>query len=282
VKICRDIAGVHRLVRRWRRGGSRIAVVPTMGNLHRGHVALMQLAQRHADRVIATIFVNPTQFGPREDYERYPRTLSPDTRKLRSAGVAALFVPDVAEIYPRGKDTSTVVTVPGLSADLCGEFRPVHFSGVASVVLRLFNITTPDVAVFGEKDFQQLVIVRRMVSDLHLPVRVVGAKTMREPDGLALSSRNQYLTVAQRLRAPLLNATLRAASLALREGKGDVRSVEREGMRALRKAGFDPDYFAVRMAATLQRPVSLRGELRILAAAWLGKARLIDNIGVRL
>jgi pantoate--beta-alanine ligase len=176
----------------------------------------------------------------------------------------------------------TVVWVPDLSAELCGAFRPVHFAGVTSVVLRLFNIVAPDVAVFGEKDFQQLVIVRQMVADLHLPIRVVGAKTVREPDGLALSSRNQYLTGSERARAAQLYGVLRNAARALKDGERDLPGVERAGMRALRKAGFAPDYFAVREAKGLRAPKKPRGELRILAAAWLGKARLIDNVPVRL
>jgi pantoate--beta-alanine ligase len=281
MKTVTGISRVRQLLGRWRRDGRTIAVVPTMGNLHTGHLELMRVAGRHADRVVATIFVNPTQFGPGEDYARYPRTLTSDARKLRSAGVDALFVPTVAGIYPRGM-SGTVVTVPGLSSELCGAFRPVHFAGVASVVLRLFNIVAPDIAVFGEKDFQQLVIVRQMVADLHLPIRVVGARTVREHDGLALSSRNQYLTGNERARAAQLYGVLKRAAQALKDGERDLSGVERAGMRALRKAGFAPDYFAVREAKTLRAPENPRGELRILAAAWLGKARLIDNVPVRL
>lgn len=253
-----------------------------MGNLHRGHLELMRIAGDYADRIVATIFVNPTQFGPGEDYARYPRSLASDSRKLRSAGVDALFAPGVAEIYQGGADRGTVVAVPGLSADLCGKFRPTHFAGVTSVVLRLLNVVEPDVALFGEKDYQQLVIIRHMVSDLHLPVRVMAGKTVRESDGLALSSRNQYLTAKQRIEAPHLYRILRAARHTLQNCEQDLRAVERVGMKALREAGFDPDYFSIRDAATLRVPVSPAGNLRILAAAWLGKARLIDNIPVRL
>jgi pantoate--beta-alanine ligase len=282
VDVFTDIREVRRRLHRWRAGGETIAIVPTMGNLHRGHVDLMRIARENADRVVATIFVNPTQFGPGEDYARYPRTIRPDVGKLLSAGVDALFAPGVREIYPRGVGESTVVSVPGISADLCGAFRPVHFAGVTSVVLRLFNIVTPDCAVFGEKDFQQLVIVRKMVSDLNLPIRIIGGKTVREPDGLALSSRNQYLTAGERARAPELYRALKAAAQALHARDAKQSVVERAAMHALRRSGFRPEYFAIREAKTLRVPEKPVGNLRILAAAWLGRARLIDNIPVRI
>jgi pantoate--beta-alanine ligase len=250
VNVFTDIREVRRRLHRWRVGGETIAIVPTMGNLHRGHVDLMRIARENADRVVATIFVNPTQFGPGEDYARYPRTLRPDVGKLLSAGVDALFVPGVREIYPRGVGESTVVSVPGISADLCGAFRPVHFAGVTSVV--------------------------------SLPIRIIGGKTVREPDGLALSSRNQYLTAGERARAPELYRALKAAAQALHARDAKQTVVERAAMHALRRSGFRPEYFAIREAKTLRVPEKPVGNLRILAAAWLGRARLIDNIPVRI
>jgi pantoate--beta-alanine ligase len=252
-----------------------------MGNLHDGHVSLMELAKRRADRVVASIFVNPTQFGPNEDFASYPRTLRADQARLREAGVDAVFVPTVAVMYPRGGARSTVVSVPGLSTDLCGASRPGHFDGVASVVLRLFNIVTPDVAVFGEKDYQQLVLLRQMAADLHLATRLVGAPTVREADGLAMSSRNQYLDAAQRRVAPALHAALVDCRARLLAGQGSYAMIERAARRRLEAAGFRPDYVAIRDAADLSVPGPRSRSLRVLAAAWLGRARLIDNIAVR-
>jgi len=251
-----------------------------MGNLHEGHLKLVERARRAADRVVVSIFVNPTQFGAGEDYAAYPRTPDADRARVRAAGADAVFAPSAAEIYPRDGRRSTVVSVPGLSRELCGAFRPGHFDGVTSVVLRLFNIIAPDVAVFGEKDYQQLVILRRMAADLHLTVRIIGAPTVREPDGLAMSSRNQYLDEAQRRRAPALYATLQACRARLLGGDRRFSLLEREAMRGLRRAGFRPDYVAIRDAATLEPPGRGSGELRVLAAAWLGRARLIDNVAV--
>lgn len=279
--MLRDIGSVRRAVAAWKRDGDRLALVPTMGNLHEGHLSLMRLARRHADRVVASIFVNPTQFGPGEDFASYPRTLEADRSALRRAGVDALLVPAVADVYPGG-ESATVVSVPGLSRELCGAFRPVHFDGVTSVVLRLLNIVAPEVAVFGEKDYQQLTVLRRMVADLHVPVRIVAGATVREPDGLAMSSRNQYLTAAERRAAPALHATLRACAERLASGERDYRRIERAALRRLRQAGLRPDYVAVRDAGTLARPAAGARDLRVLAAAWLGRARLIDNVGVRL
>jgi pantoate--beta-alanine ligase len=282
VKTLRDIESARRVLRLWRRRASRVALVPTMGNLHEGHVSLITLARARAERVVASIFVNPTQFGPTEDFARYPRTLAADERALRGAGADAVFVPTVAEMYPGGEASSTTVSVPPFARQLCGAFRPGHFDGVSSVVLRLFNIVTPDVAVFGEKDYQQLVLLRRMTRDLHLPIRLVGAPTVREKDGLALSSRNQYLTADERRKAPELFATLMACRERLLGGDHDFAALERQALRRLRQCGFRPDYVAIRNAADLGAPAA-RGpaELRVLAAAWLGRARLIDNVSVR-
>lgn len=273
---------MRRVIAQWRCTGARIALVPTMGNLHAGHLRLMQVARRRADRVVASIFVNPTQFGPGEDYHGYPRTLVADQRRLLDAGVDALFVPQPAVMYPRGESAGTVVSVPGLSRELCGAFRPVHFDGVTSVVLRLFNIVVPDVAVFGEKDYQQLVILRLMAADLHLPLRIVGVPTVRERDGLAMSSRNQYLTAGERRIAPQLHATLRGCAERLQAGERDHRIIERDAQQRLQGAGLDPDYVAIRQAADLAPVQAGCRELRVLAAARLGRARLIDNIAVRV
>jgi pantoate--beta-alanine ligase len=253
-----------------------------MGNLHAGHLSLMKQARERAHRVVASIFVNPTQFGPSEDYASYPRTPQADQRALRAAGVHALFAPSVAAMYPGGEAKATKVSVPRLSADLCGAFRPVHFDGVSSIVLRLLNIVTPDIAVFGEKDYQQLVLLRQMARDLHLPVRLVGAPTVRESDGLALSSRNQYLTARQRELAPALFATLLDCRKRLLAGDRSFGIIERRARTRLHKLGFAPDYVAIRNAADLSVPDRHARNLRILAAARLGRARLIDNIPVRI
>lgn len=280
MKNLREIATLRRLLAGWRRAGQTIALVPTMGNLHEGHLSLMALAARHADRVVASVFVNPTQFGPGEDFDSYPRTLTADRGALRRAGVDGLFAPQVAAMYPRGAVEATRVSVPGLSQDLCGRFRPTHFDGVTSVVCRLFNIVMPDVAVFGEKDYQQLVVLRRMAADLHLPLRIVGAPTMREPDGVAMSSRNQYLTRAERARAAGLHQALLGGAARLRAGDRRFRAIEQQGMRRLVHAGFRPDYFAVREDETLAVPDAKTRRFRVLAAARIGRARLIDNVAV--
>jgi pantoate--beta-alanine ligase len=274
------IAAVRERVRRWRSEGRRIAFVPTMGNLHPGHVSLIEAAGRYGDRFIASIFVNPMQFGPNEDFAHYPRTPTQDERMLADAGCNLMFMPDVAEMYPNGSERATRVEVPGLSRLLCGEFRPGHFEGVSTVVAKLFHIVEPDVAVFGEKDFQQLTIIRRMVADLCMPVQIVAAPTMRESDGLAMSSRNQYLTPEERAIAPRIYETLLAAVNRLRAGDTDFASIERSGIQALERGGFRPDYFSVRQAQDLSPPRRDTTHLVALTAARLGKARLIDNLQV--
>ena len=274
------IAAVREHARRWRREGLRVAFVPTMGNLHAGHVSLIETARRHGDRFVASIFVNPMQFGPNEDFAHYPRTPAQDARMLAEAGCDLMFMPDVGEMYPNGSERATRIEVPGLSSILCGEFRPGHFEGVATVVAKLFHIVEPDVAVFGEKDFQQLTVIRRMVADLCLPVTIVGAPTVREPDGLAMSSRNQYLTDEERGRAPLIHQTLLAAVARLRGGDRDFTAIERAGSERLEGAGFRPDYFAVRRADDLGSPDADTRHFVVLTAARLGRARLIDNLQV--
>jgi pantoate--beta-alanine ligase len=279
--IVTKIAAVREHVRRWRSEGRRVAFVPTMGNLHPGHVSLIDAARRHGDRFVASIFVNPMQFGPNEDFAHYPRTPTQDERMLADAGCNLMFMPDVAEVYPNGSERATRVDVPGLSRILDGEFRPGHFEGVSTIVATLFHIVEADVAVFGEKDFQQLAVIRRMVSDLHLPVEIVGAPTVRDADGLAMSSRNQYLTSTERPVAPRIYETLQAAAQRLGSGDVDFASIERFGVEALTKVGMKPDYFAVRRAADLGAPANDTKHLVVLTAARLGKARLIDNIQVR-
>jgi pantoate--beta-alanine ligase len=275
------IAAVREQVRDWRRAGLRVAFVPTMGNLHAGHVSLIEAARRHGERFVASIFVNPMQFGPNEDFAHYPRTASDDARMLEEAGCNLMFMPDVAEIYPNGAERATRVEVPQLSRILEGEFRPGHFEGVTTVVAKLFHIVEPQVAVFGEKDFQQLAVIRRMVAELCMPVEIVAAPTVRHPDGLAMSSRNQYLTAAERTLAPQLHATLQAAAQRLRAGETDFTSIERAGFHALEEAGFRPDYFSVRQSVDLSPAVPAARELVVLTAARLSKARLIDNVQVR-
>jgi pantoate--beta-alanine ligase len=273
-----SIAQLREQVRTWRLEGERIGLVPTMGSLHDGHISLLTAARQHADRVISSVFVNPLQFGPGEDYERYPRTPEEDRQLLEKAGCDMLFLPSVDEIYPAGGKSATRVSVESLSGILCGQVRPGHFDGVATVVAKLFGIVQPDVAVFGEKDYQQLAIIRRMTADLDIPVRIVGAPTVRAADGLAMSSRNRYLTPAERQVAPRIHATLSEAAARIRSGERDYAALSAWGSEQLRAAGMAPDYFAIRDALTLGEPAG--GELVILTAARLGKARLIDNLRV--
>jgi pantoate--beta-alanine ligase len=280
LNIVTTIAEVREHVRGWRREGLKVAFVPTMGNLHAGHVSLIETARRHGERFVASIFVNPMQFGPNEDYAHYPRTPREDEHMLAAAGCSLMFMPDAREIYPNGSERATRIEVPALSRILEGEFRPGHFEGVSTVVAKLFHIVQPDVAVFGEKDFQQLTVIRRMVAELCMPVEVIGAPTVRDRDGVAMSSRNQYLTQAERSLAPRIYASLQAAAQRLRAGDADFASIERAGCTALEAAGLRPDYFAIRRAADLGSPASAERALVVLAAARMSKARLIDNVQV--
>jgi pantoate--beta-alanine ligase len=275
------IADLRALVQGWRMAGETIAFVPTMGNLHAGHASLLAAAHHHGRRVVASVFVNPLQFGPTEDYAAYPRTPDEDAALLAAQGVDALLLPTVEEMYPRGIVTSTVVEVPGMSDILCGAFRPGHFRGVATVVVKLLNLVQPDTAIFGEKDYQQLTIIRRAVEDLCLPVRIVGAPTVRAEDGLALSSRNRYLDDGERAIAPELYRALDHARQRLMAGETDIMSIEIEGLESLRAVGFRPDYFEIRTAGTLDRPQGREVGVVVLAAARLRRARLIDNVQCR-
>jgi len=272
------IAQVRAQVAEWRAARERVVFVPTMGNLHAGHVSLIEAARRHGKRFVASIFVNPMQFGPNEDFAHYPRTPTQDAKMLADAGCDLMFMPDVGEIYPNGADQATRVEVPGISNILCGEFRPGHFEGVATVVAKLFNIVDADVAIFGEKDFQQLTVIRRMVADLCLRVEIIGAPTVREADGLAMSSRNQYLDEAQRKLAPTIYRQLSQAVAALKSGVRDYAHIEGAGRTALDGAGFRTDYFSVRDAKTLARALPDTRQFVVMTASRLGKARLIDNI----
>jgi len=278
--VVRTVQALRAQVRAWRAAGERVGFAPTMGALHEGHLSLVKLARLHADRVVVSIFVNPTQFGPNEDFEAYPRSEARDAELLAGAGCDLLFAPAVEEMYPPG--FATTVTVAGVTEPLDGAARPGHFAGVATVVSKLLNQCGADVAVFGEKDYQQLQVIRRMVRDLDLPVEIIGAPTARADDGLALSSRNAYLSAAEREAAPALARALEAAIGRLHAG-APVAEVEAEAVAALCAAGFGRiDYVEVRSADDLARlgPGPLAGPARILAAAVLGRTRLIDNMPV--
>jgi pantoate--beta-alanine ligase len=286
MRILRERSQVAALSREWRRrDAQRLAFVPTMGNLHAGHMALVRHAQERGDRVLVSIFVNPTQFDRPDDLARYPRTLEADTQLLAEAGVDALFCPEVAEMYPGHPAPQARVLVPGLSEILEGAARPGHFEGVATVVAKLFNLVQPEVAVFGEKDYQQLMVIEAMVAALNFPVRIDAVATVRESDGLALSSRNARLSVDARVRAPALYQGLQqAAAAALREPDrwlAMLPEVLAGAEERLRQAGLRPDYLCVRRAADLAEPQAGDRDLILLAAAWLDEVRLIDNLRLR-
>ena len=263
----------------WRKAGERIALVPTMGALHQGHLSLVTLAKSKADRVVASIFVNPLQFGPREDFHRYPRDEAGDLAKLEGAGADLVFAPDKAEMYPQG--FSARVSLGDLTEDLCGAARPNHFDGVATVVTKLLLQCAPDLAVFGEKDYQQLLVIKRLVSDLDIPVEIIGGPIVREEDGLALSSRNAYLSPAERATAPLLYQTVSAVAADLSKGRG-ADDAAHAGRFKLEAAGFRVDYVAVRDPETLKPLSGPVKQARVLAAVHLGRTRLIDNVAVPL
>jgi pantoate--beta-alanine ligase len=266
----------------WRGAGERTALVPTMGNLHAGHLELVLKARDLADRVVVSIFVNPMQFSAGEDLDAYPRTLDEDIARLTDAGADLLFQPSEAEIYRRPLEGQTRVEVPGISDILCGVSRPGHFVGVATVVCKLFNMTQPSLALFGEKDYQQLLVIRRMTEDLCMPVEIRGVPTVREEDGLALSSRNNYLSPDERARAPAMYRMLRETANAIIGGARDYRRLEQTALSRLTEAGLKPDYFVIRRAEDLGAPMSGEEELVILAAAYVGRARLIDNLRLSL
>ncbi|MCO5787890.1 pantoate--beta-alanine ligase [Pseudomonas sp. G11-1] len=277
-----SIAQLRAALARARQENKRIGLVPTMGNLHDGHIALVAKALQRTDYVVVSIFVNPLQFGANEDLDSYPRTLAEDQRKLLDAGAHLIFAPNVSEIYPEGMDGHTLISVPVVSEGLCGASRPGHFNGVSTVVGKLLNIVQPDLAVFGEKDFQQLAVIRKMAHDLCLPVQIMGAPIVRAEDGLALSSRNGYLGEEQRRIAPRLYQTLQQIQQQLESGRRDFPAIIEEARLALIEAGFQPDYLDLREAETLQPVTSASQDIVILAAAFLGATRLIDNLRVSL
>ncbi|QEY59363.1 pantoate--beta-alanine ligase [Pseudomonas sp. C27(2019)] len=261
-----------------RSAGKRIALVPTMGNLHAGHIALIKQAMVRADFVVASIFVNPLQFGPNEDLDSYPRTLAADQEKLLEAGCNLLFNPDAQVMYPNGMAQHTTVSVPGVSAGLCGGSRPGHFDGVATVVCKLLNMVQPDSALFGEKDYQQLAIIRKMVADLNIPVQIIGAPIVRDTDGLALSSRNGYLNAQQRATAPVLQQCMQALKAHIIKGERDYPALFAQFTADLQSAGFRLDYVELRDANSLEAADAESAQLVLLAAAYLGTTRLIDNL----
>lgn len=275
MQTARTLVELRALVNGWRKAGQRVALVPTMGGLHAGHLHLIAQARRQADRVVASIFVNPTQFGPNEDFSRYPRQEETDAGLLAEANCDLLWLPDVKTMYPHG--FSSTVSVKGVSEGLCGAARPGHFDGVATVVAKLFNQVMPHAAFFGEKDYQQLTVIRRMATDLNFDVEVIGVETVREDDGLALSSRNVYLLEDERRRAIALSQALREAGEAI-EGGADIPSAIGRARARIAQAGFsEPDYIELRDAATLAPVTTLKKPARLLAAARIGSTRLIDN-----
>ncbi len=265
-----------------RASGKRIAFVPTMGNLHEGHMQLIRLAHQHADVVVASIFVNPLQFGLNEDWEMYPRMLASDTTQLMQEKCDYLFCPTEQEIYPNGMETQTKVIVPTMTDILCGASRPGHFTGVTTIVAKLFNMVLPHVAILGIKDYQQLTVIRRMVEDLCFPIDIVAAPTARAPDGLALSSRNAYLNKTEREQSTALHKTLLWVQCQLKDGRRDYVQLETQGQQKLLDAGMRPDYLSVRQAQTLELATAADTEIVVLAAVYLGRTRLIDNLTIQL
>ena len=278
MKTIRDINTLREVLQGFKHDGETVALVPTMGSLHQGHMGLVKLAGEYAERVVTSVFVNPTQFGPHEDFENYPRRFDTDRRRLSRGGVDIMFAPTHDEVYPFGVDDLTKVSVPGLSTILCGEQRPGHFDGVTSVVNRLFNMIAPDVAVFGQKDFQQLVIIRRMVADLHMPIKILASPTFREKNGLALSSRNRYLSDDEREHAGELQATIYDCRDRYLAGERDLDGLQKNGFKKLVDAGFYPEYLTIRKSGDLALPEAGSRFLVVMAAARLGETRLIDNV----
>lgn len=279
VKTVRELRAA---VARARSEGKRIGFVPTMGNLHSGHAALVAKAAQRVDFVVASIFVNPLQFGAGEDLDKYPRTLAADQEKLLEAGCHLLFAPSVEEMYPDGMAGQTRVSVPQLSEGLCGASRPGHFEGVATVVSKLFNMVQPDLAVFGQKDYQQLAVIRALVHDLNMPIQIIGEPTVRAADGLALSSRNGYLSAEQRTIAPVLYRSLSQIAQAIRNGERDYPRLLAEQQQQLEAAGLRRDYLEIRHAKNLRPATAEDRDLVILVAAYLGATRLIDNLHLDL
>jgi pantoate--beta-alanine ligase len=271
------ISDIRDQVNAWRIKGETVAFVPTMGNLHQGHITLVSRALKQADHVVVSIFVNPLQFGINEDLGAYPRTLAADKQALVDAGAALLFTPTPETIYPKGLDKQTFIEVPEIGDELCGASRPGHFRGVATIVNKLFNIVQPDMAFFGNKDFQQLLVIKTMVADLSLPINIIGVETIREPSGLAMSSRNGYLTTEEKINAAALKQALDKMALCIQQGISIIEA-SHHATALLIEAGFTPDYLEVRNSHNLQPVTTEDKNLVIVAAAYLGKARLIDNL----
>lgn len=282
MQVISDILPLREQRRQWQLEGKVIGFVPTMGNLHDGHLDLVREAKKHCDIVVVSIFVNPMQFGPNEDLDAYPRTLEEDIQALNALGVTTLFTPKVEDIYAKGLEQQTFVEVPGLSYMICGASRPGHFRGVATIVCKLFNMVQPNHAFFGEKDFQQLQIIKGMVHDLSMNLTVHGVPTRREEDGLAMSSRNNYLSAQEREIAPALHAKMSDIADEVLKGRRDFQALIAEYKTKLNEMGFKSDYIEIRSAETLLHPSHEETHLVILAAAFLGKTRLIDNIQVHL
>jgi len=281
VLIVHTVAELRAAVAAWRKAGEHIGFVPTMGNLHRGHLQLVRSAREKSQRVVVSVFVNPLQFAAGEDFDRYPRTLAQDQEGLRQVNCDLLFAPSVREVYPKGLEGLSRISVPGIADILCGQHRPGHFDGVATVVNILFNLVQPDAAWFGEKDWQQLQIVRRMVSDLRLPIVIVGVPTERDTDGLALSSRNQHLSPSERTLAPVLYQTLLRAAKRLQAAERDYIKIQSDAVRELQRTGFVPQYVEVR-TPELDPPTPETREWIVICAAYLGSTRLIDNVKIKL
>ncbi|OOF07684.1 pantoate--beta-alanine ligase [Salinivibrio sp. MA440] len=282
MQIISEVAPLRDHVGQWQKAAKRIAFVPTMGNLHQGHLTLVRKAREQGDVVVVSIFVNPMQFDRADDLANYPRTLDDDLTKLREEGVDLVFTPSADTLYPHGLEAHTAVEVPKLSSMLEGASRPGHFRGVATVVTKLFNLVQPNVACFGEKDFQQLAVIRKMVTDMAMPIDIIGVPTVRESDGLAMSSRNNNLTVDERQRAPVLAKTMRWMSAQMRNGRRDLDDLIEDAHDQLRAAGLQPDEFYIRDADSLGTITDNSRQAVILVAAYLGTTRLIDNFMVDL
>jgi len=284
MKHFEQLSDLREQVSQWRKQGLTVGFVPTMGNLHEGHLQLIDTAQKHAEKVIVSIFVNPMQFGENEDLDAYPRTLEADKTALTMRGADAVFTPSVKDVYPRGLTAQTFVEVPEISNILCGASRPGHFRGVATVVCKLLNMVQPDVAVFGKKDYQQLMVIRLMAQDLSMPVSIIGMETSREESGLARSSRNGFLSAEQKQLASEIYKSMQSAASAIQEQSNNLKSIEADCTEQLRRAGFKPDYFSIRRQSDLLEPTTRDTDLVILVAAYIesatGTTRLIDNLEV--
>ena len=280
MQVVDSIASLRELITQWKRSGQTVGFVPTMGNLHDGHLKLVKRAKAHNDRVIVSIFVNPMQFGANEDLDAYPRTIEEDKAKLIADGADAVFLPSVSDMYPAGLDVQTYVEVPGISDVLCGASRPGHFRGVATVVSKLFNMVQPDDAFFGEKDYQQLQVIRTMVRDLSMAVKVHGVPTEREESGLAMSSRNGYLTAEEKATASLIYKAMQQMKTAIDEGNTDFLAIENAAVSELEQHGFKNDYVKVVNAQTFMPAMPNDAHIVIVVALFMGKTRLIDNLQI--